>query len=86
MAAPVAVVRLRPADDGATVLEASGLSGPLRGSHAIDGVDLTLTRANSSLIGPNGAGKTTLVNALSGFQRLTAGRILVGGGRHRLEP
>jgi branched-chain amino acid transport system ATP-binding protein len=30
------------------------------------------------LIGPNGAGKTTLVNALTGFQRLTAGRIALG--------
>ena len=29
-----------------------------------------------SLIGPNGAGKTTLIDALSGFVRATAGRIM----------
>ncbi len=31
------------------------------------------------LIGPNGAGKTTLVNAMSGFARLSAGSIRLGG-------
>lgn len=32
-----------------------------------------------SLVGRNGAGKTTLVNTLMGFNRLTAGRIELGG-------
>jgi branched-chain amino acid transport system ATP-binding protein len=41
-------------------------------------VDLTLFRREIlGLIGPNGAGKTTLVNALTGFQRLTSGRMHV---------
>ncbi len=31
------------------------------------------------LIGPNGAGKTTLVNVLSGFQRATTARVVLGG-------
>ena len=31
------------------------------------------------LIGPNGAGKTTLVNVLTGFQRPTRGRVVLGG-------
>ena len=81
MAAPVAVGQAPPsADDGATALEARGLTVHFGGVHAIDGVDLTLTKGEIlGLIGPNGAGKTTLVNALSGFQRPTAGRILVGG-------
>ena len=81
MAAPVAAGQARPsADDGATALEARGLKVHFGGVHAIDGVDLTLTKGEIlGLIGPNGAGKTTLVNALSGFQRPTAGRILVGG-------
>jgi branched-chain amino acid transport system ATP-binding protein len=47
---------------------------------AIDGVDLELRRGEIlGLIGPNGAGKTTLVNALSGFQRLTAGSVHLDG-------
>jgi ABC-type branched-subunit amino acid transport system ATPase component len=81
MAAPVAAGDAPPsADDGVTALEARGLKVHFGGVHAIDGVDLTLTKGEIlGLIGPNGAGKTTLVNALSGFQRPTAGRILVGG-------
>ncbi|MEO8855448.1 MAG: ABC transporter ATP-binding protein [Burkholderiaceae bacterium] len=31
------------------------------------------------VIGPNGAGKTTLINALSGLQTLTTGRVLLNG-------
>jgi branched-chain amino acid transport system ATP-binding protein len=81
MAARVAVGQApASADDGATALEARGLKVHFGGVHAIDGVDLMLTKGEIlGLIGPNGAGKTTLVNALSGFQRPTAGRILVGG-------
>lgn len=46
--------------------------------HAIDGVDLSFACGEIvGLIGPNGAGKTTLVNALTGFQRPTSGRVLI---------
>jgi ABC-type branched-subunit amino acid transport system ATPase component len=81
MAARVAVGQApASADDGAKALEARGLKVHFGGVHAIDGVDLMLTKGEIlGLIGPNGAGKTTLVNALSGFQRPTAGRILIGG-------
>lgn len=49
------------------------------GVTAIDGVDFDLARGEvQGLIGPNGAGKTTLVNALTGFQPLTAGRVILG--------
>ena len=52
----------------------------LRGVKAVDGVDLTLRRGEIlGVIGPNGAGKTTLVNVLAGFQRATAGRIVLNG-------
>ena len=47
---------------------------------AVDGVDLQLRSGEIlGLIGPNGAGKTTLVNALTGFQRPTAGSVHLDG-------
>jgi branched-chain amino acid transport system ATP-binding protein len=48
------------------------------GVHAVNGGNATLTRGEIvGLIGPNGAGKTTVLNALTGFQRPTSGRILL---------
>ncbi len=65
---------------GAELLEARGLKVHFGGVHAVDGVDLTIRKGEIlGLIGPNGAGKTTLVNALSGFQRPTAGTVLLDG-------
>src|SRR5438309_11646190 len=62
------------------VLEARGLKVHFGGVHAVDGVDLELRKGEIlGLIGPNGAGKTTLVNALSGFERPTAGRVFLNG-------
>ena len=50
------------------------------GVKAVDGVDLDLHPGEIlGLIGPNGAGKTTLVNALTGFQRPTAGDLILEG-------
>jgi branched-chain amino acid transport system ATP-binding protein len=47
---------------------------------AVDGVDLQLLPGEIlGLIGPNGAGKTTFVNAITGFQRPTAGSVWVDG-------
>jgi branched-chain amino acid transport system ATP-binding protein len=67
-----------PAADG--ILEARALKVHFGGVHAVDGVDLALPRGEIlGLIGPNGAGKTTLVNALSGFERPTAGSVLLNG-------
>jgi branched-chain amino acid transport system ATP-binding protein len=61
-------------------LEAFDMKVHFKGVRAVDGVDVVLERNEIlGLIGPNGAGKTTLVNALSGFQRPTAGRVLIGG-------
>src|SRR5690242_15901798 len=61
-------------------LRAERIAVHFDGVRALDGVDLELERGEIlGLIGPNGAGKTTLVNALTGFQRPTAGRLLLGG-------
>jgi branched-chain amino acid transport system ATP-binding protein len=46
------------------------------GVAALVDVDVTVSKGRvTGLIGPNGAGKTTAVNALTGFVRLTSGRI-----------
>jgi branched-chain amino acid transport system ATP-binding protein len=64
--------------DGA--LRATGLKVHFEGVRAVDDVDVTLDSYEIlGLIGPNGAGKTTLLNALSGFVKLTAGKIQIGG-------
>ena len=62
----------------ATELRAEGISVWFVGLKAVDEVSLVLRRGELfGLIGPNGAGKTTLVNALTGFQEPTAGRVFV---------
>jgi len=66
--------------NGVELLEASGLAVHFGGVRAVDGVDLVVKKGEIlGLIGPNGAGKTTLVNALSGFQKLTAGTVTMNG-------
>jgi branched-chain amino acid transport system ATP-binding protein len=81
MKAPGGAPQAEPAvAGGAELLEARGLKVYFGGVHAVDGVDLVLRKGEIlGLIGPNGAGKTTLVNALSGFQKPTAGTVLMNG-------
>jgi len=50
------------------------------GVKALDGVNLTLERSQiRGLIGPNGAGKTTIINAITGRQPLTRGKVTLLG-------
>jgi len=81
MEGPCAAAQAEPADANDTeLLQARGLKVHFGGVHAVDGVDLILKKGEIlGLIGPNGAGKTTLVNALSGFQKPTAGTVLMNG-------
>jgi branched-chain amino acid transport system ATP-binding protein len=60
-------------------LRAEGATVQFGRLSALTEVDLALGEGEIlGLIGPNGAGKTTMVNVLSGFQRPTGGRVLIG--------
>lgn len=61
-------------------LGATGVAVHFDGVRAVDGVSLELAQGEIiGLIGPNGAGKSTFVNAISGFQSLTAGSVMLDG-------
>ncbi|GGA43042.1 ABC transporter [Kroppenstedtia guangzhouensis] len=46
----------------------------------VDGIDLTVEMGEFvSIIGPSGCGKSTLFNLISGLERPSAGRVLIGG-------
>ena len=61
-------------------LEAFDVAVHFEGLAAVDGVSISMRNGEVfGLIGPNGAGKTTLVNVLTGFQRPTRGRVVLGG-------
>src|SRR5687768_15330657 len=68
--------------------EAQGLGKRYRRRHwALRDVDVAVPQGSvTALVGPNGAGKSTLIKAGIGFERPTAGRVLVDGvdpWRHR---
>ncbi|CAI2931831.1 ABC transporter ATP-binding protein [Aminobacter niigataensis] len=71
--------QIAPIDDGQS-LSLEHVDVRFAGLVAVDDVTLKLRpRSVTGLIGPNGAGKTTAVNVMTGFQRPTGGRILLGG-------
>ncbi|HEY6863736.1 MAG TPA: ABC transporter ATP-binding protein [Burkholderiales bacterium] len=62
------------------MLRVEGLSSHYGRIPALSGIDLHIERGEMiALVGANGAGKTTLLRALSGVQRVTAGRVLFEG-------
>ena len=63
-------------------LEAHGVGKRYRRRRpwALRDVDLAIPQGSiTALVGPNGAGKSTLIKGYVGFERPTAGRLLVGG-------
>jgi branched-chain amino acid transport system ATP-binding protein len=58
------------------ILRTKEVSVHFGGLKAVEKVDMSVDKGTiHGIIGPNGAGKTTLFNALTGFQKLSAGKI-----------
>ena len=69
-----------PADGGADILAAEGITKIFGGLVANDNVTFAIPRRSIvSIIGPNGAGKTTFFNMLTGLYKPTFGRIAFNG-------
>src|SRR5260370_21581585 len=65
---------------GAPLLDVAGLRATYGGVVAVSDVGRQVTEGSVyGLIGPNGAGKTSMVDALTGYTRPAAGRIVFDG-------
>ncbi|WP_306257139.1 ABC transporter permease [Pararhizobium sp. IMCC21322] len=67
------------ADRSGPVLEVRDLNVYYGQSHALQGVDLTLSRGVLSVVGRNGMGKTTLCKTIMGLEPMAAGSISFNG-------
>jgi ABC-type Fe3+/spermidine/putrescine transport system ATPase subunit len=64
------------------VLELKGVSKEFPTHRAVDNVSLQIPRgAFFSLLGPSGCGKTTTLRMIAGFEKPTAGEVLLNGER-----
>jgi branched-chain amino acid transport system ATP-binding protein len=72
----------QPPVDETRTLRARGVRVAFEGVVALEDFDLELVEGEiQGLIGPNGAGKTTALNVLSGYQRPSAGEVLLAEER-----
>jgi len=63
-----------------SLLRIEGLSKRFGAEAAVDGLSLDIYQGEFfALLGPSGCGKTTLLRMIAGFERPTAGRILLDG-------
>lgn len=66
-----------------TLLQLAGVSvrfGERTAQYALDGVDLAVAEHEVvCVLGPSGSGKSTLLRVVAGLQRVSAGRVLLGG-------
>ena len=64
----------------APAVELVGLSKSFGSVTAVDGLDLRIEDGEFfSMLGPSGSGKTTVLRMIAGFERPTAGRVLLDG-------
>jgi ABC-type branched-subunit amino acid transport system ATPase component len=62
------------------ILRIAELSKAFNGVRAVQNASFEVEQGSiTGLIGPNGSGKSTTIDCISGFQRLDAGRIELGG-------
>jgi ATPase subunit of ABC transporter with duplicated ATPase domains len=64
-----------PADSGAAILEAKGLSATADGRPLFSDIDLRMGRERVAVVGANGAGKTTLLEILRGQREPSTGHV-----------
>ncbi|HIP83925.1 MAG TPA: ABC transporter ATP-binding protein [Methanothermococcus okinawensis] len=62
------------------ILETKNLCKSFDGVKALDNVNIEVEKSKLTLImGPNGSGKSTLINAISGFLKVDAGKVIFEG-------
>src|ERR1700754_1975471 len=66
---------LRPTGSSAPVLQLQGVNVFYGRSHALQGVDLSLSSGVLSVVGRNGMGKTTMCKSIMGLVRPSSGSI-----------
>ncbi|WP_375174008.1 ABC transporter ATP-binding protein [Pseudooceanicola sp.] len=64
------------------MIRIDGVEHSINGTPILKGIDLEIPQGGvTALIGPNGAGKSTLLSLIARLQKLTTGRIEIGGQR-----